>query len=371
MTRKGRAAILPSILVAMVMLAGVAFAASVSVTSSSPSQVLASEPNEIGYPFILGAVRDADNNIVPILTYNIGSNPGTVPMDGTVYDHPIEELFAKYDTYPVSDHPDGTAYFWIYDDLENVYFVADWTSDNTYDDGEDYFTVHINDGTGVKAYTQNSDGGEYGQALFASTAMMEEDHMYYIIAVPKAELSSETLKVGFELYGTATFVAETSWNEAPKTGTVGSAITYSVNYDAINPPYSSHVVVLVEYDTLDDLNEFLGYAWFKSDGFYKGEGELYKGNVKEIARAAFNTSGSSASGTVNIKASFDTVGEHNLAALMFYIPEPNSGFSWLETPLTVTTTISEGGLNTWMIVAIIAAVAVAGVAGFMFLRKKQ
>jgi len=375
MTRKGRAVLLPSVLVIMMMLAGVAFAASVSVPSSSPSQVLASEPNEDGFPFVLGAVKGADNNIIPILTYNIGSSPGTVPMDGTVYNYPVSELFAQYFTSPDSDHPDGTAYFWIYDDIENVYFVADWTSDNTYDDGEDYFTVYINDGTGVKAYTQHSDGGEYGQALFAVTEMMDEEHMYYIIAVPKADLSSETLKVGFELFGTASVTGTISWNSTPPTtGKVGSNVSFPVKWTTSSVAYElSQTLIMVEYDDESDLDDFASKVYgFDSSGFKFGG--TYDGDVKEIGRTSFTLPGTAAgSGVVNFNVKFSTEGEHSVAVFIFYNSTTTDGNRWSSaTPLTADITISEKGeeSNAWMIIAIIAAVAAIGIAvAAIFLKK--
>ena len=155
-------------------------------------------------PYLLGSSYAPDCTVIPELEYVFGTNPNTVPLDGTIVNYPLAEVFAERMLYPDTDHPDGMAYTWVYDDENNVYFVLDLTDDNTFDNGEDYFKVHIDDGSGIRTYAQYTEpvGGDYGVAIFGYTDKVEDQHMYYVIAVPKSELQSDSIKVGFEMYGT-------------------------------------------------------------------------------------------------------------------------------------------------------------------------
>jgi len=308
-----------SILLTLLMMAG----------GIAVAPILASAAGEAGYPFLLGAVKGADNNPLPLLTYTPGQSPGAVPMDGMVRNYPPAELFAQYNTYPDSDHPDGVAYFWVYDDADSVYFICDWTSDNTYDYGDDYFTVYIDDGAGVKAYTQHTDpvGGDYGQALFDATDMADFDHMWYVIAVPKADLNPGALKVGFELYGTANVSSSVSWNATPPaTGTVGVQLTYSIKYDIAsnnNGDHTDHMAIVYEYDDDGELDDFLNQSIL----YYSDSGEfyfsMYTGSFREITRKTFTVTPAAVSpyastDIVNINVIYNTAGTHKIAVIVFY-----------------------------------------------------
>ena len=333
-----------SILLALLMMAGVIAIAPVT----------ASAAGETGYPFLLGAVKGADNNPVPLLTYTPGENSGTVVMDGTVYNYPLADVFAQYNTYPDSDHPDGIAYFWVADDADSVYFVCDWTSDNTYDYGDDYCTVYVNDGAGVKAYTQHTDpvGGDYGQALFAMTSTADFDHMWYVIAVPKADLNPGALKVGFELYGTANVNASVSWNATPPaTGTAGVPLTYSIKYDITynnNGDHTDHMAIVFEYDDDGELDDFLNQSIF----YYSDSGDfdftMFTGSFREIARKTFTVTPAAVSpyastDIVNINVTYNAAGTHKIAVLLFY-REKSPDTQWMyvngaQGAVSATTTI--------------------------------
>jgi hypothetical protein len=249
-----------------------------------PAQTAYAAPE--GYPFLLGAAKGPDNHAAPLMTYTFGAKPGTVPLDGTVHNCPVAETFAQFETRPDSEHPDGTAYIWVYDDAQNVYFVADWTSDNTCDDGDDYFTVHIDDGAGVKAYTQYSDGGPYGQALFDFTATIDYRHMYYIISVPKAGLAANTLKVGFELYGTASVYGSISWQgAAPATAVQNQQAAFTADYNFVYCVYDFAArVFLVEYTDDGMLNDFLSDAAYYSplENLFGSESKYVSSHVYKI-----------------------------------------------------------------------------------------
>ena len=286
---------------------------------------------QAGFPFLLGATRGSMNEVVPMKTYDMGTNPGTVLMDGSVHNYPIPETFAQFATKPASDHPDGTAYIWIYDDSENVYFINDWTSDNTFDAGDDFFTVHINDGTGLKSYTQHTEpvGGEYGQALFDYTQTVDYQHMYYVIAVPKAELKSENLKVGFEIYGTAALSANLLWNGTPPaTVTAGTPTSFVIDYSTtfVNDQFYQSIqkAFLFEYTTDTELEEFLGDFYCDSDNnIYQDYGTYtpYTGPIKTIACTTFSLASDDREqdGTISINASFNKAGKHKLVVVFCYI----------------------------------------------------
>ena len=303
------------------------------------------------YPFFLGAAKGAGNITVPLLDYRFGENPGSIPMDGSVQNLSLEELFAQYETRPDSLHPDGTAYFWVIDDADFVYFVADWTSDDTYDDGEDYFTVHIDDGSGLRSYTQHSDGGEYGVSVFGMTAVIDYEHMWYSIAVPKTDFSAGDFKVGFEMYGTAALYADLAWVDSQESAAVlGEPMSFGMNFSISAGSYdNNHIAFLFEYDSIDEFEAFLNgqYAY----GDYKGVSDFYtldyggwvpgegypvtlwsSPGVRLLAQKSFTTNRSQGnyeeSGSVtNMQVTFSTEGVHHLALLPSF-GHYNYGLNW-------------------------------------------
>jgi hypothetical protein len=198
-------------------------------------------PEEIaseGIPFVLGAHRDVQAGIVPEENY-------TLPDQGT--------SFTKvYNTSPTSGHPDGQAYIESWADDDYIYFSADWTSDNTFDYGDDFFAVHLNQNGLTKTYKVSSNQLFYkgvqpvdtrdlseispllgGQAQFRYTDKVAYEHMTYTINIPRTELASANpfteTKVGFELYGTAPSQSSiTPIGSVPSTAQIEVPITFDV-----------------------------------------------------------------------------------------------------------------------------------------------
>ena len=182
------------------------------------------EPEVIeGAPFLLGG-QWVKGKAMPEEDYIINTNFGTVPMDDEIQNYPIDKTFAQYHTMPISGHPNGKAYIWVYNDDENIYFVADWTSDNTFDYGLDFFRVHIKDSDYVKSYTQYTKPGNYGKYIYGYTDKAAYEHMYYKIAIPLEEVKGNELKLGFELYGTASTHHTFSIDDITISGVVGKAL---------------------------------------------------------------------------------------------------------------------------------------------------
>ncbi|MDR2866097.1 MAG: hypothetical protein LBV13_01645 [Methanomassiliicoccaceae archaeon] len=294
-----------------------------------------------GYPLMFGLAIGPNNDAVPLMSYLIGSNGGTVPLDERVYNYPRSDTFAQFETYPDSDHPDGVAYVWIYDDSDNIYFILDWTSDDTYDAGDDYFTVYINDGTGVRSYTQTSTGGEYGISVFGYTDTIDYEHMYYVIAVPKTEIDNDLIKVGFEMYGTVSIYGKLEWNETPPDAAfVGEDVTFSLKYyEASTYGADKHRVWIFQYDDDTDLTDFLKYNSFDEDGFrwWNGTGyTYYAGPVTVLCLTDFYLEGGSdLSGVVDLVTSFDLAGTYKLAVLISYLSrdDDGSGYFWTRSGL--------------------------------------
>jgi len=288
-----------------------------------------------GFPFLLGAAKGAQNEIVPLMTYTLGQNAGSVPVNGTVTNFPMSETFARFETRPDSDHPDGFAYIWVYDDVSNVYFVCDWTSDNTYDDGEDYFTVHINDGAGLKSYTQHSDGGEYGIALFDYTNIVDYQHMYYVIAVPKAELSSNKLELGFEMYGTAAISGNYTWAKTPP-GKVapGENVDFTMHYEMTLVGYeklANQVAIMFAYNDNSELN--ISWIYAKEGVLYKTRyenGTTYYDKLELLDYNFYNTglvetTQEPLTGDIPFGTSFER-GAYKIAVMVFYEYSSYSGY---------------------------------------------
>ncbi len=312
--------------------------------------ITASAANEEGFPFLLGAAKNRNNKPAPLLSYTLGENPGTVPMTGTVINYPLKEAFAQFNTYPDSDHPDGTAYFWVYNDAQNLYFICDWTSDDTYDDGDDYFSVHLNDGIGVKTYTQTSDGGNYGQALFGMTDTADFRHMYYIIAVPLSDLNSDSIRVGFELYGTASVSANINWKapSPPATAVAGEDVDFTVEYEITNQTRIANRLYLLEYTDDEALSDFLTrFDCIENDSICEYVSQVgfvpYTGtDVTVLGYEVFDETGGDGIGEVTVSSSF-AVGTHKLAVMPYFLYSENTedayGYAWNCSALTAEITV--------------------------------
>lgn len=164
------------------------------------------EPKDVGgYPFMLPTVNlfiEDPAELKEFFTYEIGSNIGSVTADGQYEDlgEPFETEYLKPDT----GHPDGYAYIYVFNDNEYLYAAADFTSDNTYDYGDDFFKVFVKQGDAVKEFKQTSSGHEYGAGAMQYTDKVEYEHMYYEVRIPLDSLGGrDELQLAFSLYGTS------------------------------------------------------------------------------------------------------------------------------------------------------------------------
>ncbi len=313
-----------------------------------------------GFPFLLGAAKGGDNQPVPLLDYTLGTNVNTVPLDGTVHDYPLAEAFAQFDTRPDSDHPDGTAYLWVYDDADNVYFVCDWTSDDTIDDGEDFFTVYLDDGRGVKSYTQHTEpvGGDYGVAVFGKTGTVDYDHMWYAIAVPKADLQDNALKVGFELYGTASVSGTIAWNgTAPSAATSGVSADFVIDYNITYNYFPNAVAFLFVYPDDTDWTDFLDYEYMY-DGFFSDitwdvPERRYTGDVEVLTFKLFDLGDvTPTQGSTTLSYTFPSAGTYKIGVKLYVTDAAVTAqlseieyASQLQTTLVTKVNVTEAAAN--------------------------
>jgi hypothetical protein len=354
-------------------------AAAMAAVFTTPT---ASATDPYGFPFLLGTAKGPDNKAEPLLTYEIGSNPGTILLDNTMPDLSLESVFAQFDTYPDSDHPDGTAFFWIFDDAEAVYFIVDWTSDDTDDEGDDFFSVHICDSGGLKTYTQHTEpvSGSYGVSMFIVTDRADYEHMCYIIAVPKTDLCDNIINVGFELYGTAATFVDLYWaGVPPDTATVNTPVDFSITYEMVymgNFPFGEQMALLIEYDTAANLNDLLD-NWWKWD--YDGDfftdnmvGRDYRSpaGIQALSSVVFTPTSiydgtvTSASSPVTISTTFTASGTHNVAILAFRGSSDSYGpCYWMWNPNVVVTTVNVTGGAAFVPVTNITGVPSSATAG--------
>lgn len=163
----------------------------------------------VGDPFLLDA-KKADGNLELEGSYILNSNYSTLEMNTVTSNLDINNSFKTYDTLPHSGHPTGKAYIWVYNDDEYLYVMSDWTTDNTYDYGKDFFKVHVGTSDGIKTYTQYSNRGDYGESFFDYTNTVIYEHMQYKIRIPLSEINQDQIDLGFELYGTGCTAIQ--WN---------------------------------------------------------------------------------------------------------------------------------------------------------------
>lgn len=158
----------------------------------------------IGEPFMFpfgNTYIDDPQRFEDFFTYELGCNPRSVKVDGK-----FEDLGTAFESrYMISStgHPAGTAYIYVSNDAQYLYACADFTGDNTFDYGKDFFKVFAKvDGT-VKEFKQTSNGLEYGAAAMQYTDKVAYEHMYYEMRIPLDQLgNTNKLQLAFSLYGT-------------------------------------------------------------------------------------------------------------------------------------------------------------------------
>lgn len=174
------------------------FDGNLSLTGRIEPKVIIGEP--LMFPFDNTFIDDPQN-FGAFFTYELGSNPRAVQVDGK-----FENLGKAFESrYLVSStgHPAGYAYIYISNDDEYLYASADFTGDNTFDYGDDFFKMFADVGGTVKEFKQTSNGREYGVAAMQYTDKVVYEHMYYEMKVPLDQFgSANKLQLAFSLYGT-------------------------------------------------------------------------------------------------------------------------------------------------------------------------
>jgi len=136
-------------------------------------------------------------------TYEMGSNPGSIVVDGLITetdgDTPLYSPFWQ----PHSGHPDGYTYIYVCDDSENVYFSLDVTGDNTNEYGEDWAELSIltSDGT-EQAFRIDDFDDTWGQSGFGLTSTVSYKHQTCEFSIPKTIIGNEDIEFKLSYYGT-------------------------------------------------------------------------------------------------------------------------------------------------------------------------
>jgi hypothetical protein len=174
------------------------------VTGRIENQVISTQP--LQFP--------AENNfkfkeeIKDFYTYTLGSNTGTVKVDGILDEVENIEPFIKDYRIPDSGHPAGDTYFWVMNDDENLYVVMDFTPDNTYDGNKDYAKIYVKTDERIKEFKVSVQETTWGNTEFTYTNKAEYEHKVYEFKIPLKEISTKNfndVKLAFVLYGTASY----------------------------------------------------------------------------------------------------------------------------------------------------------------------
>lgn len=211
------------------------------------------EPKEIiGEPFMFPFgntyIKDPQN-FNSFFTYELGSSHRPIQVDGEYED--LGLAFESRYLAPATGHPNGYAHIYISNDSEYLYACADFTSDNTFDYGDDFFTVFAKVDGVVKEFKQTSSGREFGFGSMQYTDKVAYEHMYYELKIPlDAFGSTDKLQLAFSLYGTAAMASITS-NPASlsfASGQTANGILRIANYT----PDST--LTEISYDNSPELN---------------------------------------------------------------------------------------------------------------------
>jgi len=136
-------------------------------------------------------------------TYEMGSNIGTITVDGLIAETDgTLPLYAPY-WQPTSGHPDGYTYIYVCDDEEYVYFSLDVTGDNTNEYGEDWAEIRVLQPDGSRqAFRVDDYDNTWGKAGFGLTSKVSYKHQTYEFAVPKIIIGNENIEFNLAYYGT-------------------------------------------------------------------------------------------------------------------------------------------------------------------------
>jgi len=133
------------------------------------------------------------------------SNVATMTLDGDISEtNAFNYIFKEFDK-PVSGHPDGYTYGWVYNDDEYLYAVIDFTADNTIDGDRDHSAVFIKTDSAVKQFTVSEVEEQWGLASFVYNDHVNYQHKVYEFKIPRSELDiveDKPLELAFTAYGT-------------------------------------------------------------------------------------------------------------------------------------------------------------------------
>ena len=175
-----------------------------SVTGRIENEVISTQPLQ----FPAGNNFKFKEEIKDFYTYSLGSNIGTVNVDGILDEVETIKPFVKDYRIPDSGHPSGDSYFWVMNDNENLYVTMDSTPDNTYDGDKDYAKVYVDTGEGIKEFKVSVPENTWGNTKFTYTDKVEYEHKVYEFKIPLREISTKNfndIKLSFVLYGTASY----------------------------------------------------------------------------------------------------------------------------------------------------------------------
>ena len=137
-------------------------------------------------------------------TYEIGSNTGSIDVDGSITE--TDGTIPLYSPYwqPSSGHPDGYTYIYVCDDEQYVYFSLDVTIDNTNEFGEDWAEIRILQPDGSEqAFRIDDFDNTWGESGFGLTSKVSYKHQTCEFAIPKSILEDENIEFNLAYYGTA------------------------------------------------------------------------------------------------------------------------------------------------------------------------
>ena len=137
------------------------------------------------------------------LSYEMGSNPGSIVVDGCINETDGAIPFSSPYWEPTSGHPDGYTYIYISDDDENVYFTLDVTSDNTCEVGKDWAEIAVLAPDGTEQVFRIDDFDDtWGQWTFGITSKVSYKHKSCEFAIPKAIVGDDDIEFKLRYYGT-------------------------------------------------------------------------------------------------------------------------------------------------------------------------
>ena len=178
-------------------------------------------------------------------TYVLGSQPGSLSIDGNLDGESLAEPFFKVFCEPVTGHPSSHTRGWVRNDERALYVAIDFAADNTMDGAEDYAAVYVDTSSGLRRFEVSVPRKTWGSPGFAYTDAAVYQHKVYEFRIPLVELGLEgsvagqPLSIAFEAYGTASEAEGDA--RALKTNSVGGIATPGI-------PFTWTVSIVNDYD---------------------------------------------------------------------------------------------------------------------------